>query len=75
MVGQHLKGCKEGRHQHSPQVFAPVGQHHASYHRRQIGQRHHLPDVACGNDDKEIAGESPHDGSQCRQILTEVKGA
>ena len=66
MVGQHLQGGKECRHQHAPQVFATIGQHHTGYHRRQIGQRHDFPDVAGGYDDKEIAAECPYHGTQGR---------
>ena len=74
VVRQHLEGTEDGSDEHAPEVFTPEGQHHTGNHRRQVRQRHHLPDVSGGNDDEEVAGERPHDGPQCRQILTEVEG-
>ena len=73
VVGMHLQGGKECRHHTAQQVFSPVGQHDARYHWRQIGQRHHLPYMPGGNDDEEITGESPHDGTQRSQIPAEVE--
>ena len=73
VVGIHLEGRKDGRHDESPQIPAAVGQHQSGYHRRQIGQRHHLPDVASGNDDEEIAAEGPYHRAQCSQIPPEVE--
>ena len=75
VVGIDLKGGEDGRDDQAPQIFAAVAQHNAGDHRRQIGQRHDLPDMACGNDDEEIAGESPKDGAQHSEILFEVEGA
>ena len=74
LVRQHLQSSKECRHQHTPQVFATIGQHHTRNHRRQVGQRHHFPDMSGSNDNKEIAAERPDDSSQSRQIDTEVEG-
>ena len=75
MVGIDLKGSEDSRHQQSPQVFAAVSQHHTRNHRRQIGQGPHFPDMSGCNDDKEIAGESPYDGTQSRHPAAEVEGA
>ena len=74
VVGQHFQRCKNRRNQHAPQVFTPIGQHHTGNHWRQVGQRHHLPDMSCGNNDKEVAAERPYHGTQSCQIDTEVKG-
>ena len=73
MVGIDLKRREYRHQQESPQIFSPVGEHHTRYHRRQVGQRPHLPDMSGGNDDQEIGGEGPEDTSQCCQMLTEVK--
>ena len=75
MVGIDLKGGEDRRDDQAPQIFTTVAEHHASDHRRQIGQRHDLPDMACGNDDEEIAGESPKDRAQHSEVLFEVEGA
>ena len=60
VIGIHLKSCKDGCDNESPQVFPPICQHNTRYHRRQIGQSHHLPDVTCCNDNEEIAAECPY---------------
>ena len=60
MVGVDLEGREYGRYYQSGKVFAPVCQHHAAYHRRQVCQGHHLPQVAGGYDDEEIARERPY---------------
>ena len=74
VVGQHLQGCEERREQHTPQVFASVCQYHTGNHRRQVGQRHHLPDMTSGNNDEKVATECPYHSTQSCQIDTEVKG-
>ena len=74
MVGQHFQRCKNRRNQHAPQVFTPIGQHHTGNHWRQVGQRHHLPDMSCSNNDEEVAAERPYHSTQGRQIDAEVKG-
>ena len=63
MVGIDLKRREQGRDDQAPQVFPPVGQHDTRYHRWQIGQCPHLPDMSCGNDDEEIARERPYHGT------------
>ena len=73
VVGAHFKGGKYCRHDEAPQVFAAIGKHHSANHRRQICQRHHLPDVPGGDNNKEIGGECPHDGSQRCQPLAEIE--
>ena len=75
VVGLHLKGGEEGREDESPQVFSSVGQHDAGNHRRQVGQRPHLPDVAGRNDDEEITAEGPDNAAQYGQFAAEVEGA
>ena len=75
MVRHHLQGGKQCRHHQAPQVLAPIGQHHAGNHRRQVGQGHHLPEVAGGNDDEEVARERPYHAAQQGQVPAEVKGA
>ena len=68
-----LKGCKDGCQQQSPEIFPPISQYQTSYHRWQIGQCPHLPDMASSNDDEEIGGESPDNGAQGCQMLAEVE--
>ena len=75
MVGIDFEGREDCCDDESPQVFASIGQHDTGYHWGQIGQGHHLPDVARGDDDEEIAAESPDDTAQYGQILTEVEGS
>ena len=75
MVGIHLEGREKCRHNQSPQVLTPIGQHDTRYQRRKVGQRPHLPDVSGGNDNEEIRAESPHHRAQRRQIPAEVEGA
>ena len=74
VVGQHFKGTEDCCYQQAPEVFAPKSQHNTGNHRRQIGQCHHLPDMSSGNDDEEVAGERPDDGTQGCEIGTEVEG-
>ena len=74
MVGMHLERGKDARHHQAPQVFPPVGQHDTRYHRRQIGQGHHFPDMSCSNDNEEITAERPYHRTQHGQIPTEVEG-
>ena len=74
VVGQYLQRREEGRDDQSPQVLAPIGQHHAANHGRQVGQGHDLPDVAGGNDDEEVAREGPHHRTEHGQIPAEVEG-
>ena len=74
MVGLHLEGCKNSRHNESPKVFASVGQHNAPYHWRKVGQSHHFPEVTSRYNYQEIGRESPNDTSQCRQRLPEIEG-
>ena len=74
VVGMYLKGAKEGGNQQSPEVFLPEGQDDTANHRRQIGQRHHLPQVSGSDDNQEIGAEGPEHGAQCGQLLTEIEG-
>ena len=74
MVGVDLEGREHRREQQSPQVFPLIGEYDTRDHRRQIGQCPHLPDMSCSNDNKEIGGEGPDDGTQRRHILSEVEG-
>ena len=74
VVGTHLEGGEDSRNHKSPQVFPTIGQYHTGNHRRQVGQRHHFPEVSCGDDYQEIGRESPDDGSQGGQQLSEVEG-
>ena len=55
MIGQHLEAGEEGSDDEAPQIFAAESKHDAANHRRKIGQSHHFPDVACGDDDEKIA--------------------
>ena len=75
VVGLDLKSGEDGCEQQAAQVATAIGQHHAGNHGRKIGQRHHLPDVARGDDDEEVRRERPDDGSQHSQLLAEVEGA
>ena len=75
MVGIYLKGREHRRKDQAPKVLAPIGEHDAGYHGRQIGKGHHLPDVARGDDDEEIAAERPDDASQHSKVLAEVESA
>ena len=75
VVGANLEGSEDSCNDQSPQVFAAVGQHDTCNHRRQIGQRPHLPDVSGGNDNQEVGREGPQYGAQSCQIATEVEGA
>lgn len=55
VVGINLERRKYSCNNESPQIFAPVGQHHSGYHRRKICQRHYFPYMSGGNDYEEIA--------------------
>ena len=55
MVGIDLKRREHSCNNQSPQVFPLIGQNDTRYHRRQVGQSPHLPDMSCGDDDEEIA--------------------
>ena len=74
VVGLYLKGCKEGGYHKSPYILAPVSQHNTAYHRRQISQCHHLPYMAGGYNDKEVAAESPYYRAKHSQLAAEVEG-
>ena len=74
VVGIYFKGGEDGCDDKAPQVFPPVGQHDTRYHRRQIGQGHHLPDMSCSNDNEEITAERPYHRTQHGQIPTEIEG-
>ena len=74
VVGIDFKRRENGRDEQSPQEFPSVGKHHTGNHRRQIGQRPHLPDVSGSDDDEEITGESPYDGTEDSHPPTEVEG-
>ena len=74
VVGMNLQRSEDARHHQAPQVLAPIGQHDAANHWRQIGQGHHLPQVAGGDDDQEIGAERPEHSAQGRQMLAEVEG-
>ena len=63
VVGIDLKSREDSREQQAPKVFAPIGEHHTSNHRRQVSQCPYLPDMTCCNDDEEIGGEGPDDGT------------
>ena len=75
VVGVHLEGSENRRYEQAPQIFTSISQHDTRNHRREISQSHHLPNMSCSNDDKEIGGECPNDGAECRQGLTEVEGS
>ena len=75
MVCIDLKSREYSCQQQSPQVLSPIGQYDTRNHRRQISQGPHLPDMACGNNNKEIGGESPDDTAKGCQMLTEVEGS
>ena len=74
MVGIDLERSKQGRDDQAPQVFPSIGQHDTRYHRRQVGQCPHLPDMSCGDDDEEITRERPYHSTQGCHPLTEVEG-
>ena len=59
VVGFYFKGCEHHCNDEAPQVFAPISQHHACYHRRKISQSHHLPEVSGGDNDKKIGRKCP----------------
>ena len=63
MVGIDFKGCENRRQQQSPQIAPLIGQHQTCNHRRQIGQCPYLPDMAGCDDNQEIGGEGPDDGT------------
>ncbi len=73
MVGVDFECREKACQEEALQIFPPVGKHYAAYHRRKICQRHHFPQVAGGNDYQKIAGECPHNRSQCGKILLEVE--
>ena len=75
MVGKYLKGRKQGCDNKSGTIAPTVGQQYAAYHRWEIGESHDFPDMTCGDDYQEIAGECPHDGSKGGEIPLEVKCA
>ena len=75
VVGIHFHRCKQGRHDEAPHIFPSIGQHNTANHRRQIGQGHHLPQVAGSDDNEEIGAEGPQHRTQCSQVLTEVEGS
>ena len=75
VVGVDLESRKHRREQQSPQIFPLIGQYDTRYHRRQIGQSPHLPDMPCGDNNKEIGREGPEDTTQCCEMLTEVEGS
>ena len=64
MVGKDLQGTEQRGDNQSPRIFPPIGKDDTSYHRRQIGKCHDLPNMSCSNDDKEIAAERPDDSPQ-----------
>ena len=59
VVGLNLERREQTREHEAPNILAAVGEHDARNHRRQISQRNHLPDVSGGDDDEEVAAESP----------------
>ena len=59
VVGLNLERREQTREHEAPHILAAVGEHDARNHRRQISQRNHLPDVSGGDDDEEVAAESP----------------
>ena len=63
VVGVDLKGCENRREQQSPEIAPLIRQHQSRNHRRQIGQCPYLPDMAGGDDNQEIGGEGPDDGT------------
>ena len=75
VVGLYLQGGKQGCDQGAEQVFPLIAQDYASNSRRNIGQSHHFPYMTCSNDDKEVAGESPHYSTKRSHPVAEVKGA
>ena len=75
VVGFHLKGGEECRHDESRQITSSISQDNTGNRRWKISQCHHLPQVTGSNDDEEIGRESPHDTTQGCQRLAEVKGS
>ena len=63
VVGLNLERREQSREHEAPNILAAVGEHDARNHRRQISQRNHLPDVSGGDDDEEVATESPQNGT------------
>ena len=63
MVRIDFESRKDGSEQKSPKIFPPISQYDTSDHRWQIGQCPYLPDMTGSNDDQEIGGESPDDGT------------
>ena len=75
MVAVNLKRGKKGGDNEAPQVFAFEAHHHSGYRRRDISQGDGLPEVAGGDDDEEIAGERPNDGTERSHPAAEVERA
>ena len=75
MVGIDLKGSKDSCHNETCQIFPTISQYNTRNHRWQISQCPYLPYMAGSDDNQEIGTESPDDGAQRSQILTEVEGA
>ena len=73
VVRLNLKSREQCRQDEAPQIFPPVGKHHARYHGRQIGKGDDLPYMARGNDDEEVAAERPYDGAESRKRLAEIE--
>ena len=73
VVGLYLKRREQCRDDKSPHVFATISQHNTCYHRRQISQGYHLPDVSGSDDDEEVAAERPYYGAEHSQLTTEVE--
>ena len=63
MICIDLKGRKDSREQQTPQIASLIGEHHTCYHRWQIGQCPYLPDMSGCDDNEEIGGEGPDDGT------------
>ena len=63
MVARYLEHTEEGRNRRSREVTAAVGEHHARYCRRDIGQCDEFPYMAGIDDDDEIARKAVGHGA------------
>ena len=74
VVAQNLQRSKECCDDESPHILASIEKHHTRNGWRNISQSDDFPDVSCRYNNKEIAAECPHDGTQGCHPMTEVEG-
>ena len=74
VVGDDLQGHEQGRHHAARQQPSAVGQHHAAYRGRDVGQGDELPDVSGGDEDEEVGREGPQHAADARIPCRDAEG-